>query len=52
MFKNRNACCKTCRTNFTIEDGPVSRESVEYFKSDGIASKALEKGNWTQREYI
>ncbi|WP_399477574.1 hypothetical protein [Xenorhabdus griffiniae] len=34
------------------EEGPVSRESVEYFKSDKIASKALKQGNWTQREYI
>lgn len=34
------------------EEGPVSRESVEYFKSDKLASKALEQGNWTQREYI
>ncbi|CDL86332.1 hypothetical protein [Xenorhabdus cabanillasii] len=34
------------------EEGPVSRESVEYFQSDKIASNALERGSWTQREYI
>ncbi|WP_187650903.1 hypothetical protein [Xenorhabdus indica] len=34
------------------EEGPVSRESIEYFKSETIASNALKRGNWTQREYI
>lgn len=31
------------------EDGPVSRESVEYFPSHHQASHALETGQWQQR---
>ncbi|AUO67196.1 MULTISPECIES: hypothetical protein [Citrobacter] len=33
------------------ELGPVSRESVEYYKTSQQADIALEKGEWTQREY-
>nr|EKV5657633.1 hypothetical protein [Citrobacter farmeri] len=33
------------------EMGPVSRESVEYYKTSLQADIALEKGEWTQREY-
>lgn len=33
------------------EMGPVSRESVEYYKTSQQADIALEKGEWTQREY-
>ncbi|PHM29089.1 hypothetical protein [Xenorhabdus innexi] len=44
------------RTGYYIgtmnEEGPVSRESVEYFQSDKVASNALKLGDWTQREYI
>jgi len=33
----------------TFDDGPVSRESVEYFSSHEAARHALETGAWTQR---
>ncbi len=33
------------------EVGPVSRESVQYFRSDKAASRALETGRWQQRTY-
>ena len=33
----------------TFDDGPVSRESVEYFPSHETARHALETGAWTQR---
>ncbi|MFJ5483768.1 hypothetical protein [Pectobacterium actinidiae] len=29
-------------------EGPVSRESCEYFRSSAAAQRALEKGGWTQ----
>lgn len=31
------------------EEGPCSRESVEYFPSEESATKALETGAWTQK---
>ena len=31
------------------EDGPVSRESVEYFRSQHAADLALATGHWQQR---
>ena len=32
------------------EDGlPLSRESVEYFETEGAAQHALNTGEWTQR---
>lgn len=31
------------------EDGPVSRESVEYFRSQHAAERALATGCWQQR---
>ncbi|MER2553373.1 MAG: hypothetical protein ABTQ28_08885 [Thauera sp.] len=31
------------------EDGPVSRESVEYFRSPRAADHALATGSWQQR---
>lgn len=31
------------------DDFPVSRESVEYFKTQGQAVQALASGDWTQR---
>jgi hypothetical protein len=33
------------------DDGPASRESVEYFPSHEAARHALETGAWTQRQY-
>jgi hypothetical protein len=29
-------------------DGPVSRESNEYFRSEKAAQRALERGGWSQ----
>lgn len=34
----------------TFDDGPVSRESVEYFPTREAARHALETGAWTQRQ--
>lgn len=31
------------------EEGPCSRESVEYFASQALAYKALESDGWTQK---
>lgn len=31
------------------EEGPVSRESVEYYPTREVANTALSSGNWTQR---
>lgn len=33
------------------EDGPCSRESVEYFRSSEQAESALQTGAWTQRDH-
>ncbi|HHX0964225.1 TPA: hypothetical protein ACU6G2_003256 [Pseudomonas aeruginosa] len=33
------------------EEGPVSRESVEYYSSRELAQQALDNGTWTQLEY-
>lgn len=33
----------------TFDDGPASRESVDYFPSHEAARRALETGAWTQR---
>lgn len=35
----------------TDEEGPVSRESVEYFPSSEAATTALETGQWEQRSH-
>lgn len=35
----------------TFDDGPVSRESVEYFPTREAARHALETGAWTQRQH-
>ncbi|ECS0226311.1 hypothetical protein V7I91_002539 [Salmonella enterica] len=32
------------------EEGPVSRESVEYFATHSQTERALEQGTWSQRE--
>ncbi|ECA1950131.1 hypothetical protein EJH27_01495 [Salmonella enterica subsp. enterica serovar Virchow] len=32
------------------EEGPVSRESVEYFSTFSLAERALKQGTWSQRE--
>lgn len=34
------------------DDGPVSRESVEYFPSRKAAETALLSGEWTQRDHV
>ena len=31
------------------DEGPVSRESVEYYRDHEQAAQALENGTWTQR---
>lgn len=33
------------------DEGPVSRESEEYFTTHGQALQALASGSWTQRLY-
>ncbi|EML0614088.1 hypothetical protein RXV02_005677 [Pseudomonas aeruginosa] len=33
------------------EEGPASRESVEYYPSREFAQQALDNGTWSQREY-
>lgn len=33
------------------EEGPASRESVEYYSSRELAQQALDNGTWTQQEY-
>lgn len=33
------------------EEGPVSRESAEYFRKETLAQLALETGDWTQRDH-
>ena len=35
----------------TYDDGPVSRESVEYFPTHEAARHALDTGTWTQRQH-
>jgi len=35
----------------TFDNGPVSRESVEYFPTHEAARHALETGVWTQRQH-
>lgn len=32
------------------EEGPISRESLEYFDTAELAGAALANGNWTQRD--
>ena len=32
------------------EEGPVSRESLEYWRTRGAADKALSKKDWTQKD--
>lgn len=33
------------------ESGPVSRESLEYFPTQGAADHAQSTGSWTQRDH-
>lgn len=33
------------------ENGPCSRESNEYFRSESAARLALAEGSWTQKDY-
>jgi hypothetical protein len=32
------------------DEGPCSRESVEYWPAEGLAQSALAQGHWTQRD--
>lgn len=32
------------------EEGPVSRESLEYWPTEELATKAMASGDWTQRD--
>lgn len=34
---------------YSMSEGPISRESVEYWPTEAAASNALNKGTWTQR---
>lgn len=34
------------------DDGPVTRESVEYFRTHQSAQQALGTGAWTQRDHV
>lgn len=46
--------CKNGAGNYYIgtedHDGPCSRESVEYWRSQEAAQQALQTGAWTQRQ--
>lgn len=46
MLSNTGYYVGTC----SDKDGPVSRESREYFKTAHEATIALVRGTWTQRE--
>ena len=35
----------------TFEDGPVSRESAEYWRTASEAQSCLDTGQWTQRDH-
>lgn len=35
---------------FSPDQGPVSRESVEYYADRNLAQQALASGHWTQRD--
>lgn len=35
---------------YSDEEGPISRESMEYFGTKEQADNALQNGDWTQRE--
>lgn len=37
---------------FDLKEGPISRESVEYFPTPDAAEEALRLGNWTQRHKL
>ena len=36
---------------FSPEEGPISRESEEYWPTEAIAELAMENGDWTQRDH-
>lgn len=56
-FCKKTLPLQVCRSNagFYIgtysEDGPCSRESVEYFRKEADAHDAMRVGNWTQRQH-
>jgi len=37
---------------FCAEEGPISRESVEYFPSQEAAAQAMATGEWSQRDHF
>jgi hypothetical protein len=37
---------------FSPEDGPVTRESVEYFPTREAADEVFASGSWTQRNHL
>jgi len=39
-----------CYVGTADDDGPCSRESVEYWSDSQDAESALQSGSWTQRE--
>jgi len=45
----------SCNAGYFIgtadNSGPISRESVEYFATRGLASQALATGQWQQRDH-
>jgi len=53
---NKRLELQVCRSNAGYylgtygEDGPCSRESLEYFSTEEKAQKALDSGEWTQRD--
>ena len=36
---------------FSPTEGPISRESAEYFPTEAAAENALASGEWTQRDH-
>ena len=36
---------------FDVDDGPISRESIEYFATYELATQALILNTWTQKEH-
>ena len=34
------------------DEGPFTRESMEYWRTDKLASNAMATGQWTQRWYL
>ncbi|EPY1819050.1 hypothetical protein ACXABR_001427 [Escherichia coli] len=43
------SCVRGYYIGTQCDEGPVSRESVEYYRGHEQAAQALENGTWTQR---